>query len=393
MNILFVTTEFVSERNFDGGLSNYLYKICKLLQKHGHTPLIVTISHENSVINYHGIDVYRVKSTRILFLRHLRLFTLDKIIKNLVNSYRLNKIVNKIQCSREIDAVQYSSYELVAFFAKNSQKNIIRCSSYDPELRAAYLLKEDVFSALHDYLNFLTLKSVKTIYAPSFYVAEKISSKIKASVPVIRTPLVYSVKEEPSVYLEKLEGKKYFLFFGTIGTLKGVDLIAELLTDLLTKYQDMYFVFAGDIVENRQFKFDDLFACPETLRNKIIYLGRLSKEQLKSVVSYAHLVILPSRVDNLPNTLLESVYFNKLVVGPDGASFDEVLHHGDTGFLFAEYKKESLLTAIFEAMDFLEAEVEPSTRRNKNLEYLREFEPEVALLSLIKFIKSNCVAS
>ena len=51
MRIAFPTTEFVSEKtSFDGGLSNYLFKISKELIKMGHTPLIFVVSDKNEEI-------------------------------------------------------------------------------------------------------------------------------------------------------------------------------------------------------------------------------------------------------------------------------------------------------------------------------------------------------
>jgi hypothetical protein len=51
MRIAFLTSEFISEKeSFDGGLSNYLYKVALELLKNGHNPIIVVVSKKNELI-------------------------------------------------------------------------------------------------------------------------------------------------------------------------------------------------------------------------------------------------------------------------------------------------------------------------------------------------------
>jgi len=59
MNIAIVTSEFVSEKNFDGGLANYNYKLAKSLKAYGHRPVIIIRSDKIEKIDFEGIEVYR----------------------------------------------------------------------------------------------------------------------------------------------------------------------------------------------------------------------------------------------------------------------------------------------------------------------------------------------
>lgn len=100
MRIVFVTSEYVTESNFDGGLANYLYRVSLSLIKLGHQPAIVVTSSTNEILNHNGIEVYRVKlNFSNLWFRLFDRLTLNKL-NNTVNwlyqSWRLNRVVKKV---------------------------------------------------------------------------------------------------------------------------------------------------------------------------------------------------------------------------------------------------------------------------------------------------------
>jgi glycosyltransferase involved in cell wall biosynthesis len=61
--------------------------------------------------------------------------------------------------------------------------------------------------------------------------------------------------------------------------------------------------------------------------------GSLPKPHLYSVLQQAEAAVLPSQVDNLPNTVIESLMFGVPVLGTSGASIDELVAEGCTGHL------------------------------------------------------------
>ena len=51
MRIALVTTEFITEPVFDGGLANYLHRLALSLKLFGHTPVIfVTADHHETFL-------------------------------------------------------------------------------------------------------------------------------------------------------------------------------------------------------------------------------------------------------------------------------------------------------------------------------------------------------
>jgi len=101
MRIAFLTNEFVSEPNsFDGGLSNYVYKICLSLIEYGHVPIVIVISNENKIIKFSNIEVHRVKPKHNLIYKIIDKLTRFKYLYqlNIVNnSYYLNKKLKELK--------------------------------------------------------------------------------------------------------------------------------------------------------------------------------------------------------------------------------------------------------------------------------------------------------
>jgi glycosyltransferase involved in cell wall biosynthesis len=61
--------------------------------------------------------------------------------------------------------------------------------------------------------------------------------------------------------------------------------------------------------------------------------GPLVRAQTYAVLQRADATVLPSLVDNLPNTVIESLMLGVLVIGTRGASIDELVEEGKTGHL------------------------------------------------------------
>jgi glycosyltransferase involved in cell wall biosynthesis len=58
---------------------------------------------------------------------------------------------------------------------------------------------------------------------------------------------------------------------------------------------------------------------------------QIPKPQVYAVLRRADVAMIPSRVDNLPNTVIESLLLHIPVIGSRGASIDELIEPGKTG--------------------------------------------------------------
>lgn len=123
---------------------------------------------------------------------------------------------------------------------------------------------------------------------------------------------------------------------------KGLDLLMTAVAQAKQRHPDLQVVAVGATGRNRDDSYTEL---------GIITLGSLIDErQLAAAYSAADLFVIPSRQDNLPNTMLESLACGTPVVGFDIGGIPDVVRPGKTGWLAKQLSPESLAAAIAEAM-------------------------------------------
>jgi len=113
----------------------------------------------------------------------------------------------------------------------------------------------------------------------------------------------------------------------------------------------------------------------------LILLGNLPHSHLYPIIAGAHLITLPSLIDNLPNAGLESMGLGKVVIGTSGTSFEELITDGLNGFLVPRDNPEALAEKIISAWNNPDLETIGAAAKQKVL----EFAPEKTVESLLKY--------
>lgn len=118
MRIGFVTPEYVTEKNFDGGLANYLGRLCPLLVEFGHDVTVIVASERDELFVERGVKIRRVKSDHFLlpWIDRLTLLRLGNTTKWLYQSWALNRVCANLNKEYAFDILQYSSYAATGFF-------------------------------------------------------------------------------------------------------------------------------------------------------------------------------------------------------------------------------------------------------------------------------------
>ncbi len=100
---------------------------------------------------------------------------------------------------------------------------------------------------------------------------------------------------------------------------------------------DLQVVAIGSVAK---FSFDD---------KRIIKKGAVySPKALREIYSSADIFCIPSVLDNLPNTVIESLLCGTPVLGADSGGIPEMIIENETGWLFNPYSAESLADKIKE---------------------------------------------
>lgn len=114
-----------------------------------------------------------------------------------------------------------------------------------------------------------------------------------------------------------------------------------------------------------------------------LHLGRIQDERLMALAySAADLFVVPSREDNLPNTVLESLACGTPVVGYSIGGIPDMVIDGKNGFLGPELSPEALALTIQKALDFT------FNRAWIREDALRRFDQSVQAQRYIKLYKS-----
>ena len=355
LNIVFVLPEFVTERAA-GGLATYYDNISRLLADDGNVVTVFVLSDLDECIDYYpNVTVYRV------------IIDSSEVDPNIPSSYMrqwsrgINKRVKEFKnAGNIIDIIQYANYMGLGVDRLDDVPTVVRISSFQPLMRAASRLNFDikieyVNERAADYLETLTVIKADAVYSPSQLMTIPFKRETGRLIKVIESPF-YPLRSTRFTKSEMLKGKKYILSFSTLNLLKGIKLIGDSIWNILNENKELYWVFAG--VEVPWTDNDGVQTLPsEYIYNKaaefadrLIFLGKVERDVLLRIVEDAELCVMPSRIDNLPNTCIEAMAMGKVVIGTKGASFDQLIVDGENGFLIERENKDDLIHTVNKAL-------------------------------------------
>ncbi len=286
--------------------------------------------------------------------------------------------IRKINSEQGVDLVHYCNLGNPAIFASEKIPYCIRLSSISNILRGAkskegQLDYDSIPLLLTERIEKRILKRAKNIVVPSINVAKIMEKKLEKGIRVLESPFVMSRESwDMFLYDKILKGKKYILHYGRMSYLKGTHVVAELVKPLLSAYRDLYLVMAGATEEIWDEENEEWTSAFELVRKKaapyedrVIYLGPVVREILFPIIENAVASLLPYRSDNLSNACIESMAIGTIVIGTDGASFEQLIEDGKSGLLCRRDDAVSFLGAINKVMEMSQAEKEEISNNAK----------------------------
>jgi glycogen(starch) synthase len=349
MKIAFITPEYITEENFDGGLANYLARVASALVGLGHEVTVIVRSTIDDTLICNGVRVSRVRiSGPPLFFLNSLLRDVRAPLDWVWQSWKINRAFQGMHRREQFDVVQYASYTAPGLFRSKGITSVVRLSSYEPLMRKASDLDLSFSRRLQALLEQIALKRADGLFCPSSLIAQIATQQVGRSVDVIESPFVTpDLLLDHQPYQDLLSGKSYLLFFGSISVLKGVGTIAAIIRALLEAHSELHFVFIGkDLGCKGRPMMEQVWEQAGSYRGRVHYLGKMRHAQLLPIVQHSRGVVLPSRVDNLPNTCIESMALGKVVIGTCGTSFEQLIEDNISGFLCPPDEPVALLAAI-----------------------------------------------
>lgn len=332
MNVLFVTPGFSERRQPTTGFPNYLYRVSLSLIRLGHKPFILTAGNKNAHQIERGIDI---RTIQIFGYADYKSQAANYVLNALHKGFILNKEINKLIKELHIDVIQFTSLEGIAIFYHGNIPAVLRLSSYAktafPDVQTHSLKTVKAMA----FMERCSSKRCVSVFAPSRKNAKIFGEDIKRKVKVIETPFINDVKTYDNSFVDTyLKGKKYVLFFGTLYAEKGILVIAEILRKFLKENADYNFVFIGDTVSIKGKNSAKILQnAAKECADRVLIEKAIPHEQLYPVIRHSDFVVLPSVMENMSNACIEAMYFERIVIGTDGASFEQLITHGENGLL------------------------------------------------------------
>jgi len=400
MRIAFLSNEFVIEKPDSGGLGNYLNRITQVLARQGHdVELFVTKYKKNTpdYLNYNGVSVYHVpilKNHRYHYLRKLDKLFLKSPWWALSEYYGIaSSLALKLEERHAVlpfDAVQSTNCAAAGLFVKSniSRPHIVRLSSIRELGLSTDGFLKSVGGRLLIYLENKSVSKGNLIYAPCAFTANYYKNKKKKNVHVIRPPYFNEFIHADISHLNLPD--RYMIHFGSIGRVKGSDLLAEALKLVWQKAPEFSMLWLGK--ERKGGEMKEYRSLWGDFSRNIIWFEGMIKSELYPLIQKAEASVLPSRIDNLPNTIIESLSLQTPVIAFNGASVDEMVEHGKSGLLVEMGNVEELANAILYAWNHRGIWLENGFQRPVILD---EMLPENAahnLLEMIAKVKDKNVA-
>ena len=388
LRIAFATPEFVTEKHFDGGLANYIHRVSRILAQRGHDVHVVTLSlTDEAKFEHEGVTVHRVMLKRgwQAFNRATR-YSFSTSLHWLNFSAQVYRKLKQLHRQKAFHVVQYPNYSSCGLFSIPFLRatHVVRASSLELASNDAGVRRNLDLVLVH-YLEALQYRLAKNIYAPSQTTQRALVRKAASDqVALIRTPFYVETDDwDNTIYEQFLKGKKYVLYFGRFQLHKGFHTLAEALPRLLNHYRDSYAILVGRDMETSLAPSMAAFARSRcgSLATRLIMLENLPHRQLYPVIAGAHLVVLPSLIDNLPNACLEAMGLGKVVIGTRSISFDELITDGVNGFLVPPNNPEAL------AEKMISAWVDPRLEQMGKVarEQMEQFAPDKTVASLLGY--------
>jgi glycosyltransferase involved in cell wall biosynthesis len=390
LRIALLTFEYPSEMPDSGGLATYVHRMARYLQEYGHEPeVFVTGTQHSDSIRYEGVLVHRVGWARQPRVWRL----LDRASQKLVpikswngltgllsRAYYMARALEQRHAAAPFQLIQSADYMATGLFIqrKPGRTHVVRCSSA-AELYARADKTSSNFDSVRGFFERLAVKRADVSYAPSRYLADFFHKNYRMNLRVLRPPVHLNPCDEEKVNLPFPLPERFFIHFGLLGERKGTSLLAQALPIAWKTAPDLTMVWCGKIPDQSQLSYWQSLWGDRS--SQILIKGPLQRKLLLSVLQKADAAILPSQVDNLPNSVIESLSLGIPVLGSRGASIDELVEEGQTGHLVGLGDIHGLAAALSD-MWLRKSQVSKGFKWDSSVS--REMNPKQAVENLIK---------
>lgn len=388
MYVVFLAHTFLGEGVCPSGVSNYVANMAQALIEHGHRVTVITEGKEEKEYQWNRVKVYQIRATGNMKDTGRKMTVSQKVYKNLLRTYYYNKKVEELHRLDKVDLVQCVNSYGIGILRSKKMPYLVRISDYGPLWGGARQQEYDMQKCLRSHrldeeMQLIALKRANRVIAPSKLISEIVGKRIHKEIGVVESPVSIDAAQIRYVkYNESLgiTSGKYWITFGGMTHRKSIYMLAQIIDQLLDCYPDMKYVMVGKDRENvcdgeymRASKLFEKYIVKN--RDRFIFTGEISdRPYLFELVKNAKFCILPTRVDNFPNAVIEAMALGKIVISSDKTSVEQIIRDGYNGFLTQIDDGDELFARIRYVMDLSNEEM--SCIEAKAKERVIELAPE-----------------
>ena len=149
-----------------------------------------------------------------------------------------------------------------------------------------------------------------------------------------------------------LSGRTVLGFIGSFYAYEGLDLLLQALPQILSVRPDVRVLLVGGGSQEEALKAQ---AQSLGLQDKVVFAGRVPHAQVKLYYDLVDVLVYPRRSMRLtelvtPLKPLEAMAQGRILVASDVGGHKELIHHGQTGMLFAAGKESALASAVLDLL-------------------------------------------
>ena len=342
MHILFVESAYPNLKGEQGGAGTYVRNVGLELIKRGHK--VSVLRGGNHLIEHgfridQGIKVYsqKIKSNFAWYVCKTQVINklFFPLIQYLIVGLHKYIYINKINNKDRIDIIEYSSTGDFWQCIFKSIPYIVHLHGSGFSYKNYLGNKMSNGEKLMNKFEGMFYKNSKHIFAPSKWILNQSEMEIRTKFKC-KSLLKYPITN--TLIREKTNKNNKILFFMSArdDPTKGwgvlIEVIKSLDSKILTKSK---FVFYGFKPECNMIFPKNVQIHPFTKRFDVL-----------AALNNADVAIVPSWVDNSPNTIYEAMSFAIPVIGSNIGGIPELIKHKFNGLLFNDRNKAELKNAI-----------------------------------------------
>lgn len=311
-----------------GGLGRHVYYVAHELAKLGVNVDVATIGYENMHINDEGVDVHVVDAFRV----RVPDFT------SWVHSFNLSMAI-ELSHIDSVDALHVHDWLTApaGILLKHRLKVPLIATIHATEHGRRGGLYSLESKHIHEWEWYLAYEAWKVIVCSGFMADEvkRVLGVPNDKIVIIpngvgRELLGFKPRPEYPRSRYAYPWERIIVFYGRLVYEKGPDVVLRVFRRLLNDMHDVKLLIVGDgpMREYLMGLSNDL-----GLGNKVYFTGRVSDDELYSIVAQSDLVILPSRYEPFGISVLEAMALGKPVITTNRGGPVDFVRHMDNGIV------------------------------------------------------------